>query len=1241
MSATREAGAASAPARLRALRMVGFKSFAERTEVEFGAGISAIIGPNGSGKSNLADALRWTLGEQGRSLRIRRAEDVIFAGSERRHATGMADVTLLLDNGDGLLPLDFAEVALGRRLFRSGENDYLVNRQRVRHRDLVELLDSASLAENAFLFIGQGMVDQALSLRPEERRPLFEEVAGIRRHERRRHQAESQLAEAEANLSRVRDILAELRPQARRLAQQVEQEEARRSAADELAAALVVAAHARWHASGRTAHGAAEGLARARAAVGGGQEQLRETEARAAALAARLAERAATERDVRAGLDDLVAALTAARLAQGRAESAVESLARDRERLAGERAQVETRMAESRRTAAAPIPAPDPAAEAELAEAERALAEAIAELAQLRVAAQAAGDREAAIRRAEAARAADLEAARRRAAEARRALGEQETRLERAADAARRAGDRRDEAAREQAEAIARESAAEAWEASARAATEEAEARWRDRRGAADDAGARLDGARTRLSALTDLIAAEEGLSITQAARRRGGARVAEGLDVEPSLRIAVEAALGDAIRAASLPRDRIPALRGERGLVVVAEAGAARMPERDAERARAAVAAAGGGLLRDAVRRDPGGVATRLLETVAWVPALEDALAAAASLPAAWSVVSRDGHVVSAAGLVGLGGRGSLLERRAERETLEAELHAIAGAAAAARAEADAAGRLAAGAREARDAARRDADAARRSRRSADEAERAAGRAAETASRELSWERAQVERLRADAARAADALESLEGIEAGTRSRDGESAPGPGGPDAAALSAWDQRVGELRRRRDRIAAGVQERAAERRRAEDRRSRAEATLALDEARLETIDAEAARLAAAVEQASSDRARATSEVAALLERERSARAALDRVLVAGGGEREELARTERLAAAHRSRLRELDEAVRAAEVAELEARLAREAMREQILVELASLGPVGLAALSRPDGRAAETTGVGVVGSAGEAGVKAAEAIDVESLVDADRDDPTRALESALDAAAPTWEREPPPADVPSAARLATLRRHVHELGGGNPLAAEEYEEVRARLDGLESQREDLERAIRATRELIAELDRLIAEQFRATFAALEDAFSRRFTQLFGGGVARLSLTDPEDLEQTGVEITAQPPGKKRQPLAMLSGGERALTAVALLFAMLEVRPVPFCVLDEVDAALDEANVGRFTDALRELAARTQCIVITHNRGTIEAADALYGVTIGDDAVSRVISLRLEEARTMVEAAGAV
>lgn len=332
---------------------------------------------------------------------------------------------------------------------------------------------------------------------------------------------------------------------------------------------------------------------------------------------------------------------------------------------------------------------------------------------------------------------------------------------------------------------------------------------------------------------------------------------------------------------------------------------------------------------------------------------------------------------------------------------------------------------------------------------------------------------------------------------------------------------------------------------------------------------------------------------------------------------------------------------------------LEVRVQLDAARESLLVELAAIGPEGLVALRAESGLAgeAEDAAADAVTDAGEAAT-AAEPDPVAGILDADadaaaqarEDDRTAALEAALDGALEAWRTAAsagtqvahPPA--PSSGRLASLRRRYHELGAGNPYAADELAELSVRLEALEAQRSDLETAIRSTRELIARLEGLITEQFRTTFAALEDAFARRFKQLFDGGEAQLSLTAPEDLASTGVEITARPPGKKRQPLAMLSGGERSLTAVALLLAMLEVRPVPFCVLDEVDAALDEANVGRFSSALKGLAESIQFIVITHNRGTIEAADALYGVTVGDDAVSRVISLRLGDGTTDAEAA---
>jgi chromosome segregation protein len=387
----------------------------------------------------------------------------------------------------------------------------------------------------------------------------------------------------------------------------------------------------------------------------------------------------------------------------------------------------------------------------------------------------------------------------------------------------------------------------------------------------------------------------------------------------------------------------------------------------------------------------------------------------------------------------------------------------------------------------------------------------------------------------------------------------------------------------------------------------------------------------------------ERERLAVDVAAATAREAAARAVLDELRSADAVDRERLLAAEALASGARERLRAAEDRVRAAEVADLEARLGLDAIREQVLVELAGIGAVGVRALraaaveapleaTGPDGTA--TTRIDAPSTGPGRGGADATAASGDGASDAE----TAELEAILPFVLPAWEGAAPATEPPTPGRLAILRRRFHELGAANPFAVEEYAELRARLESLEAQGADLRDAITRTRTLIDDLATMIADQFRATFRALETAFDERFKQLFGGGFARLDLTDPTDLASTGVEIVARPPGKKAQSLAMLSGGERALTAVALLFAMLEVRPVPFCVLDEVDAALDEANVGRFSDALRGLADQTQFIVITHNRGTIEAADALYGVTVGDDSVSRVISLRLDQATAIAATA---
>ncbi len=409
------------------------------------------------------------------------------------------------------------------------------------------------------------------------------------------------------------------------------------------------------------------------------------------------------------------------------------------------------------------------------------------------------------------------------------------------------------------------------------------------------------------------------------------------------------------------------------------------------------------------------------------------------------------------------------------------------------------------------------------------------------------------------------------------------------------------------------------------REAEARRARAEATATMDEERIARAEREAATLGERTRSLVTEREALGSELAVATEREAAAASALAELRAADAASRDRLASAERDAATARERLRSADDRLRSADRADLEARLGRDSLREQLLVELAGLGELGLRRLR------AET------GSDDGAGTSAV-ADDADDRADARR---VRRRRSSRARIGPLVRRRSlgrgrAGLGGASPGRLATLRRRYHELGAANPFAVDEYAELKTRLETLEAQGADLRAAIDRTRELITELNTMIADQFASTFRALESAFDRRFQQLFGGGYAHLLLTDPGDLSGTGIEIVARPPGKKQQALAMLSGGERALTAVALLFAMLEVRPVPFCVLDEVDAALDEANVDRFTSALRELAARTQFIVITHNRGTIEAADALYGVTVGDDSVSRVISLRLDEAQAIAD-----
>ena len=1062
--------------RLKSLRMVGFKSFAERTVVEFGPGISCVIGPNGSGKSNLADALRWALGEQGRSLRTRRAEDLIFAGSSSRRAIGMADVTLVIDNQDRLLPVDYAEIELGRRLFRSGENEYLLNRQKIRLRDLVDLLDEANLADNAFLFIGQGMVDQALALRPEERRPLFEEAAGIRKHERRRRTAEAELAEAEANVERVRDVLAELRPQARRLAAQAEQQEQRRSAGSELAEALVAFGRARLIGAEGEADRHRGTTAQARTEADVALALLRDAEEEAHLLTVGLAERADAERELRTTLDAARAVTLEQRLAEARHGSETQAVARERTRLEQERLSLEGRIADARRAASVPLPEVDAAAEIALRDAERALAAAIAELDGVRAGTAVEAERHARWLAAQRSQQEDLARARQRHAELAR----------RAADA------ERDESAASGRLATVHAGATAAADAARAAAAEEerTEAAAEEARGAAASAEAlladvsarhasavgELNGIDARIAAIQALLDAAVDQEAYRAAKRRGGQLVAEGLDVDAGLRTAVEAALGEALRGLAVDADAALALRDRRATLLLPEVPgrAGRGQDRDAARLEAGVAAAGGGALAAAIRRDPAGHVTRLLARAFWVPNLEAALSLRAQLAPGWRLVTRAGELVTDEGLVRVGPAASQLERQAELRSFHADRARVAdevGGLERARTSAETSrGTSLRALHEARAAL----EAARRSRRVAEEQERSTGRADEAAARDGAWQSAVLERLREQVASAAADLARLEEARPAAAEAVGPATvtgTGAAGLSPSPMPDWERDVAALQANVAALQAARDERASEldaltRRNlaADEARRRAEIAASMDERRLADLEAEAGRLVGTESDLAAIRERVSTALAAAVAVEGDLGRRLAAILDAGRDERVRLATAEAAAAAARERLRGAEARGRTAEVAEMEARLHVDAARESLLVELAGIGPDGLAALRRDL-------------AAVSADVSAVQSIVAIAIEPASAEELGPALESALDDCLPSWRAEPAP-EAPGSGRLASLRRRYHELGASNPFAAQEFAEIRDRLESLDAQRADLENAVRGTRELIANLNTL-------------------------------------------------------------------------------------------------------------------------------------------------------------------
>jgi chromosome segregation protein len=1139
---------------LRSLRLRGFKSFPDPLELRLEPGVAVVVGPNGSGKSNVADAIVWAAGSLTPSeLRAEKPDDVLFNGAEGRTPADGCEVELVFDNeSGGFGELDFSEVSIARRLHRGGEGQYLVNRAQVRRTDLVELLADVGLGGSMHSIVSQGKVEAVLASKPEERRELVEEAAGLGKFKRRQHRAELKLARVGIQVERARDVEAEVRKRLRPLALQATAAERAEKIAGEIAGLRARLAELDLAAASSRRDAAEERKAAAALARRNTQER----------LTALLAERHAAEEE----LADAAGRRETAIKALYRLQGAGERIGLRREGATALLARLRAELGDAEAAAAAAAGAVAQERERAVAEATSAARAAAAESGAAAERARAAQERLAALERSAAARAeerlgalraererleaelADAAGAREGATAALYALG---TARERIAVRAEPVVQLRERTRVELAEVEAAAARPGPTPAELEAAANEATSAARAAAHARDDVVARAALSRERLRALERSLAEREGIPpAARALADEGVALALSLLEVEPGGERAVAAALGWRAGAVVAPD-------AQAGLELLRRA-------RD------------GGLGSLAVLVGPP--AARVAE----LPVVRlDAL-----LSAAVPSVTEEGFGFDPdrgeLWFAGETAEAVLLELESRRRTLETETAQLATAAKEAEREAlEAAGRAdAAEAAYARVAHLRAVHAA-------DPAVlRRVAAGAEELDRELL---------------AAVALASR--LEQPLRAR-----AGAGAERAAGLAGELARVGGLEQEARAASARANDRAAA---AELERVRLGGEgqirlLQVDETEREQIEREARTLTVEAARLASLAADAAAAARAAAETGTRTGPALDADLL-----RRVLAGAERL-----------DEALAAA----AEAAIRFDApLRARVDAGAARTGELGTALR---DLGAAEVE----LRQAAEEAAQRATAVEIElTRIEAEAADAQRRLGEAAATPAEGDDREQ------LAARAERLEQRRIQLGQVNPLAKEEYEAEKERLAELETQRGDLETSLQELGALRDELAETVERRFADTFHAVAEHFEEVAATLFPGGEGRLRLVEAdEEGGESGVEVELRPAGKKITRLGMLSGGEKALGAISFLFALFLAKPCPFYLLDEVEAALDDTNIGRFVELLRRYADRAQFVVITHQKRTMEAADVLYGVTMGGDGVSQVVSRRLprEEAAAL-------
>ena len=1115
--------------KLKRLYLQGFKSFADRTELRFHDGITAVVGPNGCGKSNISDAIRWVLGEQRASaIRGSKMEEAIFQGTTERRALNRAEVSLTFSNEDRRLAVPYEEIEIRRIIFREGGSEYQLNRSPCRLQDIKDLYRDTGLATNSYTVIEQRMVDGILSDKTDERRQLFEEAAGIGRYKERRKAAQRRLEAAEADLARLEDVIGEVGSKVRGLARQ-------RSRAQkfEMLRARRLALE----------------VTLASAELDVRKKQLEETRARLADLA----------RDEPAAKAELSAAET--ELERRRVEAA--EAARTRGTAAGRLEEVGRRIAERDRELAV--------AEERRAHAELRIARIGAEREELRARIAALQEEAAALETRRDEQAGRLETL----AATLEEVQERQQVLRREVVEAKRL----DEQARQHETELSRRMAeAEAAAASAHARATEGVARLQ-----------RLERERAELAEELANVAEQGDLFATRT--RELVARRAECEAERDRARERLEE-----LREAEAEARRAYAAAEDRASLLAAQVSALEALERDFHGFQPAVAKA------LAARDELAGLLGPLAEFLE-LPAeraaqVEDALGSLLQL----LVVSDDAAAARVREWLAARGESegavALIPRAAlprVQDMLDAVLFAGAPA----------------------------DEPALIGRRERLESLRAESRAAEQAREELARVREEAAEFVAVAeTRLREAEAALQAADTEVRRAEAEAAA-----QAGQHERLERAVADLERQHEALIAASKQAEADAEAARAERARLEDELAAHreawEARAGAVADREAVWETVRDEESEMRVTHAREEAALGELNRRLHAARDGADQAS----DRLAGLEREEQEHRDTLAQLEE-LRTTASAQLE-ELFRE--RDTLAAQLRALDEN----LARATEAAEELEArVRTLRRTGESAVEERHRLE---LARAEAEAAERSIRERLEA---EWGRpfeqlaravEPVEGEPDQLrAELKVLAADIERLGPINMLAVEEHEEESKRLEFLTTQRDDLVRAREDLESAIRQINQTARDLFLETFETIRENFGQTFQALFEGGSCDLWLADPDDPLESPIEISASPRGKRTQRIHLLSGGERALTALSLLFAISLVKPSPFCVLDEVDAPLDEANVGRFVSMLQTFKKDTQFIVITHNPRTMEAADWIYGVTMEEPGVSTIVGVQLDE-----------